>query len=369
MLAYEESRFRKFDLSVLLISIVLIAIGIFNLRSATRLEISTHEAGLYKKQLVFVGIGFGAILISLFLNYRILERLAYFIWGINTLALGAIFIAGRTSLGATRWLNFGFINFQPSEFMKLSLVIVLAKYFSQSRRLNGHGFRDLLPALFLVGIPAALTILQPDFGTGVMMFLIFGSIALFVKIKPRVILIILMVALPAGFITFKYGLKSYQQKRIITFLNPAHDPHGAGYNTIQSMIAVGSGQITGKGYMKGTQSRLSFLPEQHTDFIFSVFNEEWGFLGSCILLGFFATLLLSGIRIAGNTNDKFGAILAIGITAIYFWHILINLCMVIGLAPVVGIPLPFLSYGGSSLILNMLGIAILTNIANKKFMF
>jgi rod shape determining protein RodA len=189
------------------------------------------------------------------------------------------------------------------------------------------------------------------------------------KIDPKVLLVLSLCGVVALPVIYRFGLRPYQQQRIISFINPMSDPKGSGYNSIQSMIAVGSGQVFGKGYKKGTQSQLKFLPEHHTDFIFSVFSEEHGFVGSVILLLLYLGFLVAGLAVAYQSHDKFALLLAFGVISIFFWHIFINLGMVMGLLPIVGVPLPFLSYGGSSLITSMIGVAILTNIANKKFMF
>ena len=287
----------------------------------------------------------------------------------NLILLVLVLVAGKSSLGAKRWVGIGALRIQPSEFMKLSMVICLAKYFETDRTVGGYGFRDLLLPTFLVLIPCGLIMLQPDLGTALIILATFASMMLFMRIKKHVLISIALcavIALPAA---YKFGLKPYQRQRIVSFIDPMSDPKGSGYNSIQSMIAVGSGQLMGKGYRKGTQSQLNFLPEHHTDFIFSVFSEEHGFLGCIILLGLYMAFLLTGLSVAYQSHDKFGILLAFGVMSIFFWHIFINMGMVMGMLPIVGVPLPFLSYGGSALLTAMLGVAILTNIANKKFMF
>jgi rod shape determining protein RodA len=210
---------------------------------------------------------------------------------------------------------------------------------------------------------------QPDFGTAMVLILTFGSMLLFMKLHPRTLLTLLLVGAIAAPVTFIYVLKPYQRQRIFTFLDPAADPRGAGYNSLQSMVAVGAGQLLGKGFRKGTQSQFKFLPEHHTDFIFAVFAEEHGFLGCAVVIGLYLVLLLAGLGVAYSSNDKFAMLTCFGILAIFFWHIFINMGMVMGVMPVVGVPLPFMSKGGSFLLTAMAGIAILTNIANKKYMF
>ncbi|HLE00888.1 MAG TPA: rod shape-determining protein RodA [Bdellovibrionota bacterium] len=363
---YEEE-FKKFNWSLLIIALTLIGIGIFNLISATGVQ--DKSLGLYKNQLLWCGLGLALTALILLPHYSIFSRLAYVIYFANLLLLVGVLVLGKSSLGAKRWLGIGAFRIQPSEFMKLSLVICLAKYFETDRTVGGYGFKDLLLPGLLVMIPAGLIMMQPDLGTALTILATFVTMMLFMRVRPRTLVIIgicFAVALPT---IYKFGLKPYQRQRIISFLDPMADPKGSGYNSIQSMIAVGSGQLLGKGYRKGTQSQLKFLPEHHTDFIFSVFSEEHGFVGCAIVLALYLGLLLNGLSVAYQSHDKFGLLLALGIVTVFFWHIFVNMGMVMGLLPIVGVPLPFLSYGGSSLVTSILGIAILTNIANKKFMF
>jgi rod shape determining protein RodA len=199
--------------------------------------------------------------------------------------------------------------------------------------------------------------------------LVYGSMLLFLRLDPKLLLTLVVLGAISLPVVYNYGLKPYQRQRITTFIDPMSDPKGAGYNSIQSMIAVGSGQVSGKGWKKGTQAHLNFLPEHHTDFIFSVFSEEWGFVGCAFLLLCYALFLMSGLSVAYQSNDKFASLLAFGIVSIFFWHTFVNMGMVMGMLPIVGVPLPFMSYGGSALLTSMTGVAILVNIANKKYMF
>jgi len=363
---YEEE-LKKFNWSLIALEIILFGIGIWNLSSATGVQ--DKALGLYKSQALWFGIGMCATAIILVLHYSLFSRLAYIIYFTNLLLLGAVLFMGKSSLGAKRWLGIGALRLQPSEFMKLSVVICLAKYFESDQTIGGYGFRELIIPTLLVALPCGLIMMQPDLGTALIILLTFVSMMLFIRIQPRTLLMLFIcgvIALPAA---YKFGLKPYQRQRLISFVNPGSDPKGSGYNSIQSMIAVGSGQLLGKGYRKGTQSQLNFLPEHHTDFIFSVFSEEHGFLGSIILLVLYMIFMLNGLSIAYQSHDKFGILLTLGVMTIFFWHIFVNMGMVMGLLPIVGVPLPFLSYGGSSLVTSVLAVAILTNIANKKFMF
>ena len=363
-----EEELKKFNGNMLLLEVLLFGIGIWNLISATGVQ--DKSLGLYKTQLMYFGIGLAITAFAIFFfHYSLLSRLAYLIYFANLVLLALVLVVGKSSLGARRWIGFGSFRIQPSEFMKLSLVICLAKYFETDRTTNGYGFRELLLPSLLVLIPAGLIMLQPDLGTALIILATFGSMMLFMKLRKEVVISLLLAAVIALPAAYKFALKPYQRQRIISFIDPMSDPKGSGYNSIQSMIAVGSGQVWGKGYRKGTQSQLNFLPEHHTDFIFSVFSEEHGFVGCFVLFGLYLAFLLNGLSVAYQSHDKFGILLAFGIMTIFFWHIFINLGMVMGILPIVGVPLPFLSYGGSALITAMSGVAILTNIANKKFMF
>ncbi len=363
---YDEE-FKKFNWNLLILEIILFGIGIWNLISATAVE--DKSLGLYKTQLLWFGIGMCLTALILLVHYSFFSRVAYIVYFLNILLLVAVLVFGRESLGAKRWIGFGGLRMQPSEFMKLSTVVMLAKYFETDRTVGGYGLKDMILPTMLVSIPVGLIMLQPDLGTAMIILLTYASMMLFIKIKPQTLLILGLCAATAIPMAYKYVLKPYQKQRIVSFLDPMSDPKGSGYNSIQSMIAVGSGKIVGKGYRKGTQSQLNFLPEHHTDFIFSVFSEEHGFIGCTILLAIYLAFLVSGLSVAYQSHDKFALLLALGVMTIFFWHMFFNMGMVMGLLPIVGVPLPFLSYGGSSLLTSCIGVAILTNVANKKFMF
>ena len=269
--------------------------------------------------------------------------------------------------GSKRWIEFGPFSMQPSEIMKIALIIILASIYSGMVSEKGLNYKKLVrPALICI-VPFLLIAVQPDLGTAMLLLLIAGSITLFVKVERRVMLSCIglcIAAIPLGWI---FLLKGYQKSRVLTLFNPERDPLGAGYHIIQSKIAIGSGMLSGKGFLQGTQNTLSFLPEQHTDFILSVLAEEWGFIGCFVLLFLYFILLLWGLNISYGCRNMFGAILAFGITCMIFWQIFINFGMVMGLMPVVGVPLPLISYGGSSVITNMIGFGILLNISMRKY--
>ncbi len=364
---YEED-LKKFNWSLLIIEVILFGIGIWNLISATGVQ--DKSLGLYKSQAVWFGVGMVLTAIVLALHYSLFSRLAYFIYFANLILLGAVLVVGKSSLGAKRWIGVGGFRIQPSEFMKLSMVICLAKYFESDQTVGGYGFKDLLLPALLVALPCGLIMLQPDLGTALIILLTFVTMMLFMKIQPITLVAIAVTSVIALGAVWNFDvLKPYQKQRIVSFIDPTSDPKGSGYNSIQSKIAVGSGQLLGKGYQKGTQSQGNFLPEHHTDFIFSVFSEEHGFVGCTILITLYLIFMMNGLSVAYQSHDKFGILLALGIMAIFFWHIFFNMGMVMGMLPIVGVPLPFLSYGGSSLVTSILGVAILTNISNKKFMF
>jgi rod shape determining protein RodA len=364
--SYEEE-FKWLKWIPLILELVLLCVGMLNLSSATAVE--DKSMGLWKNQAISVGLGAVITLILYFPHYSFLSRLAYLVYMGNVGLLLAVLAFGRSSLGAKRWISLGGFSLQPSELMKLSMVIFLAKFFENKNTTSGLKLSDLIiPTLFVL-IPVGLIIIQPDLGTAMIILLVYGSMLLFLKLNPKLLLGLIIAATIALPVVYNYGLKPYQRQRIVTFIDPMSDPKGAGYNSIQSMIAVGSGQLWGKGYKKGTQAHLNFLPEHHTDFIFSVFSEEWGFIGCSVLLLIYALFLMSGLSVAYQSNDKFASLLAFGIISIFFWHVFVNMGMVMGMLPIVGVPLPFMSYGGSALLTAMSGVAILVNIANKKYMF
>lgn len=363
---YEEE-LRKFNWNLLLLQFALFGIGIWNLVSASGVQ--DKSFGLYKSQLIWFAIGLVLTAVILLFHYSFFSRVAYIIYFLNVALLALVLVAGKSSLGAKRWIGFGSLRIQPSEFMKLSLVICLAKYFENDRTTGGYGLKELVLPTLLLAIPVGLIILQPDLGTALILIFTFASMLLFLRIRGRTLAILAICAATAAPMVYKFGLKDYQRQRLISFIDPSSDVRGANYNRRQSQVAIGSGQLFGKGYRKGTQSQLNFLPEHHTDFIFSVFSEEHGFLGCAILLVLYLAFLTQGLSVAYQSNEKFAMLMSLGLCLVFFWHVVVNMAMVMGLLPVVGVPLPFLSYGGSALITAMIGVALLTNVANKKMMF
>ncbi|MBN1850258.1 MAG: rod shape-determining protein RodA [Deltaproteobacteria bacterium] len=365
---FDRRLLQNFDWILLLLLVILAFMSILNLYSATYPIRDSGGSQIFIKQIYWFLFGFALLLVVTMFDYHLLDRIAYPLYISTLILLMMVLIIGKIYSGSQRWLSFGGIVFQPSEFTKITTIIVLAKYFSGHGEYDEYRLRDLWWPFLLVLVPCLLIAKQPDLGSSLALAIIAFSIILFVKIKWRSLFILMITTMSAAPFIW-YTLQEYQQKRILSFLRPETDPLGAGYHIIQSKIAVGSGLLWGKGFLKGTQTRLHFLPEQHSDFAFSVLAEEWGFVGSFSLLMVYLLLILWGINIAKSSKDKLGTITAIGIVAIVFWQLVINVSMTIGLLPVVGIPLVLFSSGGSSIISTMLGMGLLMNISMRRFMF
>ncbi|MBW1918003.1 MAG: rod shape-determining protein RodA [Deltaproteobacteria bacterium] len=351
----------NFDWFLLGLVLVIVSLGILNLYSAGLSQAARQDTPLYIKQLYWLGFGFGLMLMTLLFDYRNLEKVAYPLFWLTVVLLVLVLVFGKVVSGSQRWLPLGPLSFQPSELTKLAIILALARHFSPREQLDPLNLRELLVPFILALIPFALVVKQPDLGTAFLIALIAATMVLFVGVRWQI-----LMALGASLLLLSpllwHFLKDYQKQRILTFLNPDDDPLGAGYHIIQSKIAVGSGLLWGKGFLQGTQSKLNFLPEQHTDFVFSVFAEEWGFAGSFFLLLLYILLILWGLQISRACKERFGNLLALGLIAMIFWQIFINISMVTGMLPVVGITLPLFSYGGSSLISTLISIGLLLNI-------
>lgn len=358
----------NFDWTLLGIVVSICLLGILNIYSASA-AYKLAGTPYYIKQLNWMAFGLLLSLVVCSIDYHIFEDFSYWLYGGLVLLLVAVLLVGKTSLGATRWLNLGFVTIQPSELMKIVIIITFARYFNNYHAVGGLTVKDMLFPLGMLALPALLIMKQPDLGTASLVVFIAFSMAFFVGFRWSTVVTFVLVTLPLGWLTWNVYMKPYQKNRVLDFLNPERSRLGSGYHIIQSKIAVGSGGFWGKGYVQGTQSQLRFLPEQHTDFAFSVYAEEWGFVGVLVLILLYIALILWGLNIARRCNDRLGALLAVGVTAMLFWHTVINIGMVIGLFPVVGVPLPFFSYGGTSMITSMVGVGILQNISMRKFMF
>ena len=365
---FDRRLVQYFDWGLLILTLVLGAVGVLTLLSAVTSGGDTPQRILYIKQMIWFGVGLLAMVACFLFNYKALDRWAPLIYGACILMLIAVLFFGKYIGGSRRWLDFGVMSVQPSELVKLGLIICLARYYSRAVTPKGFTLKQLVTPILLTIVPFALIVKQPDLGTALLLLLIAGSMTIFVKIERRSMITLISAGLIAVPLVW-FFLKEYQKRRILTFLDPERDPLGAGYHIIQSKIAIGSGQITGKGFLKGTQNALAFLPEQHTDFIFSVLAEEWGFVGSMGLLLLFLLLIIWSLNIAVSSRDPFGTVLAVGVTAMIFWQVFINIGMVMGLMPVVGVPLPMISYGGSSIITIMMSIGLLINVSMRRFLF
>jgi len=362
--------FNRIDWNFALAILALNIIGLLNLYSATHGHNDIGTNRLFISQIFWLLGGWLVYFIVTLVDYQIVLRMAYVIYGLNLAALIAVMFIGKVALGAQRWLDFGLFSYQPSESMKLSLCLILARVMSQRSYPEGLGIKELLfPLCGLIGIPFVITWTQPDAGTAMMLFVIGGSVLFFLRVKTKILIAVLTTIAIGGAGAWFFAMRDYQKDRVYTFFDPGRDPRGRGYNSIQSKIAVGSGKVTGKGFQKGTQSQLEFLPERHTDFIFSVLSEEHGFLGSMTTVVVFAILFWLGVGIATQARDKSGAILVVGILAIIFWHHFINIGMVIGILPIVGIPLPLLSYGGSNMLTTMAALGLVSGVSYRKHMF
>lgn len=360
--------FTNFDWTLLALVLLISAVGIVNIYSASA-SYSLAGTPYYIKQIYWIVAGLFLVIVVCSVDYHLLEDVAYWSYGILIVVLIAVLLMGKTSMGATRWLHLGFISVQPSEPMKVVTIITLARFLAGYPSVGGFTLRDLACPFLFVGVPAMLIMKQPDLGTAIVVILIACSMIAYVGVRISTIAACLVATVPAVYLGWHYYLRDYQKNRVLNFINPERDPLGTGYHIIQSKIAVGSGGLWGKGFTKGTQTQLRFLPEQHTDFAFSVFGEEWGFVGCLVLLLLYLFLILWGLHIAGRCNDRFGSLVAVGVTAMLFWHTIINIGMVIGVFPVVGVPLPLFSYGGTSMVTSMIGVGILLNISMRRFMF
>jgi rod shape determining protein RodA len=366
MFRFDRRLFEHFDMVLMLLIVLVSVMAVFNLYSAS-FPISDSYTPPYLKQAYFFLMGFCAFLFIISFDYQELHSWNYPMYALIVLLLLIALVAGATAGGAQRWINLGFFKLQPSEPAKLMLVVTLASYYSRREVVDGYSVKELVVPMMLTGLPFLLILLQPDLGTALMLGIIFVSMTVFAKLKFSSYAILGSLAAGCGIFAWEKLLKPYQKQRIATFLDPEADPMGHGYQLLQSKIAVGSGGKFGKGYLEGTQGHLHFLPERHTDFAFSVWAEEWGFAGSLIFIGIYFLMLLWGLHVAMNAKDRFGVMLAFGVVTLIFWQAVINLFMIMGFLPVVGIPLPLVSYGGSSLLTTILGLGILMNVRMRRF--
>jgi rod shape determining protein RodA len=366
MIRIDRRLFANFDFVLLLLILLVCGMALFNLYSASY---PPKGFGMppYLKQAYYFLFGFACCLVIISFDYQVMHLCNYPFYILVTILLLLSYFVGSKAGGAQRWIDLGFFKLQPSEPAKLMLVVSLASYYSRKEVIDGYSLKQLIMPILLTAVPFVLILMQPDLGTALMLGIIFVSMTLFVKLKFSTIVTLGGTGLAVVVFAWERLLKPYQKQRIQTFLNPEADKMGHGYQITQSKIAVGSGGQFGKGYMEGTQGHLHFLPERHTDFAFSVWGEEWGFIGCLFFLGCYFLMLLWGLYVAMHARDRFGVLLAFGSVMLIFWQAVINLLMILGFLPVVGIPLPLVSYGGSSLLTTMLALGILMNVRMRRF--
>lgn len=359
--------YKDFDKSLVLIALLIFVIGILTVYSATEARDLPFAESFFAKQGVSMAIAFIFTLIAISVSYQKFIDLSYLIYAVNLVLLALVLIIGKAKLGAQRWFSIGGFAFQPSEFIKLSLILVMSGYLGTRKDIM-HRPASLLAPCFLVGLPFILVLLQPDLGTALLLLPIFFAMLIVGGANGKYIIgMIILGASAAPF--FWQILREYQRQRLLVFINPNIDPLGAGYTIIQSRIAIGSGGLVGKGWLNGTQNQLNFLPERHTDFIFSVVGEEFGFLGASALVILFFVLVKKAFVISSQTSDMYGKCIATGIGVMLAMQVIINVGMTLGLMPVVGIPLPLVSYGGSSLLSTMIAIGLLLNVGMRRSTF
>ena len=354
------------DLPLVMAVASLAVLGLLNLRSA----VSVVNLAFYETQLKWFAAGAAAALVLWLVDHRVFLRYAYALYGLLLVLLILVLAIGREANQAQRWLNLGPIGLQPSEFMKIALILAIARVFHGEVRPEPRTLRDFILPAALTAIPTVLVLKQPDLGTSLIYPLIFFSMATVLRTRARSVLLALLgiaIAIPVAW-SF---LREYQKERVVTFFaslvsSEKLDVQDAAWQTTQSKIAVGSGHIFGKGFLHGTQNQLGFVPFQHTDFPFAVWSEEHGFIGVALLMALYMFVVLWALRIASRARDRFGALVAVGVAAMLFWHVAINMGMVLGLLPVVGVTLPLFSYGGSSVLANLTGIGLLLGISARR---
>lgn len=352
---------KNFDWILFVATVLLLAIGISVLYSTTLNMVGGSGEAL--KQLVYAGIGLVAFFIATSFDYRLLKRYTPFLYILMLGMLISLFFVGETAKGATRWIDLGFFQLQPSEIAKIFMIIIIAKYFSVHHE-SINKFKHILRSFVFILIPILLVAAQPDLGTSIVFIVIWLSMVLVSNIKKIYVFAMGLLGLISLPVIWQF-LADYQKQRVITFINPSLDPQDAGWNVTQAMVAIGSGRFFGRGLGHGPQSQLNFIPEKHTDFIFAAMAEELGFLGVMVFMGLFLVIILRGIRAALNSKDLFGMYLATGVTAMIFFHVFVNIGMNIGIMPVTGIPLPLTSYGGTSVIVTLVSIGILESVIRR----
>lgn len=362
-----------FDWPLFVTVAAIAVVGVTNLYSAT--SAPGARADMYIQQIYWLTLGSVVAALVVAIDTRHFERHGWTLYGIGIVLLLLVFLLARTVRGSQRWIPIGAFSLQPSELMKIFLIIALAKYLHNDPKTEGRTLKDLVIPAAILALPMALVLKQPDLGTGMILASIFGTIMVLTNLKLRSIFTLAAAFIASAPLTWTYLLKDYQQERFTSFwqqlTGEASKAHilDAGWHAHQSQVAIGSGGLLGKGFMQGTQNQHRFLPDQHSDFPFAVWAEEQGFLGVVLLLGLYLFLVVWGLKVASQAKDRFSAVLAVGVSAMFFWQSTINIAMVMGVLPVVGVTLPLFSYGGSSVLTVMLGVGLLMNVSVRRFSF
>lgn len=355
---------KRFDYILVFTTLAIVALGATLVASATHAEPSASR-DIYK-QVTWIGFGLIAAVVIAVIHYHRIRAFAVPLYLANIFLLGLVSYVGYSAQGAQRWIQIGSFGLQPSELAKIALIITLAAYLGE--RKGNILSRDVLISFGQLVLPIGLILLQPDLGTAMVLVAIWLGMLLVAGTKIQHLVAVVLIFALVFFLALNFHLlKDYQVRRLLVFVNPDLDPAGAGYNLLQSKIAIGSGRMKGKGLFSGTQGRLNFIPSHHTDFIFAVLGEELGFLGASLLLGLYFVLISRGIRIASTAKDMFGALVASGISVMLLFQVLVSVGMTVGIMPITGIPLPLVSYGGSSLLANMIAMGLLFSISMRRF--
>ncbi len=352
-----RDRLRQIHMPLVFMLTLIAGIGVITLYSAA-------QGSWYpwaQAQALRFGMGLAVMIAVSIVDLRIWLRYAYLAYFISLILLVIVDVFGSIGMGAQRWIDLGFIQLQPSELMKIALIMSLARYFSDMPFQDIGRIHYLIPPLILVFLPIGLVLKQPDLGTAMMLLMSAGAVFFLAGVRMWKFAVVIILGVSAVPVAWNF-LHDYQQNRVLTFLDPDRDPKGAGYHITQSKIALGSGGVMGKGFMEGTQSRLNFLPEKQTDFIFTMFAEEWGLFGCLALMGLYLLLIGIGYGISLRCRNQFGRLLALGTVTTFFLYFFINTAMVMGLVPVVGVPLPLFSYGGTSMLSLMFGWGLVMSV-------
>lgn len=352
------------DWGLLITTFAIIFIGLLCLYSSARVTNPT----IFYKQILWVLVGTFVMVLVFIVDYRMLMHSAWPLYAFVVVALVLVLVIGREISGARRWLSLGPLGIQPSELAKIIVILWMGYWGETKKHIKGYGIRELVVPVFFMVVPIVLILAEPDLGTASIVAFIALIMFLLLGIKHSTLIISSIVCISV--MPFAWlSLKEYQRLRILSFFDPSRDPLGSGYHAMQSKIAVGSGGFIGKGFLEGTQTQLRFLPEHHTDFIFSVVAEEWGFMGSALVIVLYLILITKIISMGTKAKDRFGSMLCFGIAGYFTLHIFINIAMAIGIFPVVGVPLPFISYGGSFMLMNLICIGLILNISWRRFIF